>query len=81
MDDKATLETINYKAHLCAIEAAVCALMASHPEPARLSKFFDATVSGMLSRPELSRHPGRRYFQLCLDRFRAILPSPDHQQL
>ena len=77
MDAETELAIKNISAHLCAVEAAVCALIAASPDRSKLAKFLDSSVSGMLASPAFSKQPERRYFQQCLDRLRAGLSTRD----
>lgn len=61
----------NISATLCAIEATVCALVAAHPNPRRLGKFFDSAAAALLDSPTFSDQPARRYLQQSLSRLGA----------
>lgn len=73
MDLETEIGIQNANAHLCVIEAAVCALIASHPDPAKFSRFFESVVSRMTQKEEFSMHPESRYFEQCLAQLRATL--------
>jgi len=73
MDSKTEEALLGFSAHVTAIEVAICALVAAHPDPKKLARYLDAAAASALRSQPLSTQPARRHFQQCLNRLRVGL--------